>query len=400
MPVDQIDDAIELGLSRLGQVLQIDYSRFAQFSSITSEMRVTHCYMRERIAERLDLSALKIVPWHAANRIREGKIIQFLRLPDELPIDAVHQREYYRDNDVKSELVIPLMVGGMLHSMITFAVMTEYRQWPDELMQRLWLIGQIFANALSRKQNELSLRMQGEQIVRLGRVNLMGELVAAISHEINQPLSAICFNAQAGLHMHRDPHVPAAETKLLLNDILSDITRASDIVARVRSMYQMEQLKTKVASVNAAVQEVVQLIRGQMLRERVNVCMELSMDDLLVMIDRVQLQQVILNLMVNAIDAMKDITSERRLRISTSQSSKGTANIRVSDTGPGVDKEHRSKIFDSFFTTKCHGIGVGLAISRTIIESSHGKLRLIDVDEPGATFEIELPRSESVDDEQ
>jgi signal transduction histidine kinase len=395
LPLHKIDQQIEHGLQRLGQFLSVDRSSFAELSEDKPDMVVTHCYVAPGVAPFPAVAVDDVLPW-CASRIRRGQVIGYSRLPDELPAEAVAEREYCRQHGLKSSLAIPLKVGGALRCVITFATFGAYRDWSDELVERLWLVGEVFANSLARKRSEEETQHLREVLARMGRVTLLGELAAAIAHEINQPLCAIVSNAQACQRMLSKGHLEINEVRESLRDIASDSLRANEVVVRVRKMLEKRTLQRAPLRLGDAAAEVVAMIRAQVVRSGVEIALDFPPDLPPVLGDRVQLQQVVLNLALNAIDAMAALDRKsRRILIAAARDAGAGLLVTVRDSGPGIAPQHFASVFEPFFTTKPAGIGVGLAICRSIIESHGGKIWADSQPGCGAVFQFTLPIEQS-----
>lgn len=233
------------------------------------------------------------------------------------------------------------------------------------------------------------------ELNHVSRVATMGELAASIAHEVNQPLCAIINNAA---YCNRWLEKPAANLPDLeeMREAVSDITesgrRASEVIARIRTMLRKGEAVRARLDVNEIIHQVVSLMRNEALKRNVSLNMNLAPDLPAVFGDRVQLQQVILNLIINGFDAMNDVESEKReLRICSSLSEYDTVLVKVSDTGIGIDQINSQKIFDAFYTTKPHGLGMGLSICQTIIGAHGGRLWAGNDPGSGATFQFSLP---------
>jgi signal transduction histidine kinase len=247
--------------------------------------------------------------------------------------------------------------------------------------------------SLRRAEEELR-RMQGD-LAHVTRVMTMGELTASIAHEVNQPLSAIVTNASACLRWLAGDTPNLEEGREAARRIIRDGNRASEVVARIRALTKKTGTTKERLDLNDAIQEVVALAQGQVRRNRVVLRTELAGNLPPVLGDRVQLQQVVLNLVMNGIEAMSAVADRpRELLIRTQDgvgSTGGTGDqVRVSvrDSGVGLDPAGAEKIFDAFYTTKSEGMGMGLSISRTIVEDHGGKLWAMPSDGPGATFQF------------
>jgi PAS domain S-box-containing protein len=236
------------------------------------------------------------------------------------------------------------------------------------------------------------LRQVQADLAHLSRVTTMGELTASLVHEIRQPISAAMTNAKTCLRwLGRDqPDLP--EGREAAARIVKDVTRAADIMSRISSLFKKEALQRELVDVNELIREMIVLLRSEANRYAISIQIKLADDLPKVMADRVQLQQVFMNLMLNGIDAMKETTREGKLTI-TSQVEHGHVQVSVSDNGVGLRPEQADKIFKAFFTTKDNGTGMGLPISRSIIESHGGHLWATGIPGSGATFQFTLPAS-------
>lgn len=239
------------------------------------------------------------------------------------------------------------------------------------------------------------LRQAQAELERINRVSTMGELAASLAHEIRQPIAAALTNARTCLRwLDRDePDLP--EARAAVSRAAQDATRAAEIITRVRSLFQRAVPRRERTDVNAVVEDIVSMLRGEANRQAVAIRTELAPGLPGIMADRVQLQQVLMNLIVNGIDAMKGTAVPRELTITTRRDGLGCV-ISVADTGPGLSEEQAKRIFDAFFTTKADGTGMGLAISRSIVESHGGKLWAEDRPERGATFHFTVPLGSEV----
>jgi C4-dicarboxylate-specific signal transduction histidine kinase len=231
----------------------------------------------------------------------------------------------------------------------------------------------------------------------MARVTSLGALTASIAHEVNQPLSGIITNASACLRMLAadPPNIDgAADTA---RRTLRDGDRAADIVRRLRQLFARHDGPHEAVDLNEAAREVIALAHGDLQRRRVVLDTAFAEDLPPIAGDRVQLQQVILNLVVNAADAMAGVEDRpRRLEVRTAQDASERVTLTVQDAGVGVGPEAAARLFEAFYTTKPEGMGIGLAVSRSIIESHGGRLSAeANVDGPGASFVIDLPRQAS-----
>jgi C4-dicarboxylate-specific signal transduction histidine kinase len=241
-----------------------------------------------------------------------------------------------------------------------------------------------------QKRAEEALRQAQSDLARINRVTTMGELAASLGHELNQPISGTMTNANVCLRkLARDaPDLDGA--RAAVSRIVRDAQRAADIVVRIRGQFQRGTRNRDVIDMSEMIQETVALLRGEAAWHNISVRTELAPDLPPIGGDRVQLQQVAMNLIVNGIEAVKDIDGIRELVIKSRRAESGQILVSVSDTGPGFPPQLAERIFDPFFTTKPHGTGMGLRISRSIIESHGGRLWAEAALGRGATFYLKM----------
>jgi signal transduction histidine kinase len=229
------------------------------------------------------------------------------------------------------------------------------------------------------------------ELAHVNRFATAGELTASIAHEINQPLGAILTNAETAKAILTSPSPDIAELNEIVDDILKDDQRANEVIRRMRSLLKKAPFELKNLDFNNIVRETVEFISSLAVGRQIELVSVITPDALPILGDRIQLQQVILNLVVNGIDAMRDKPSENRIiSIRTSRFEK-FAKLSVSDLGPGIPEDKLKKVFEPFFTSKAEGMGMGLSIARTIIEAHGGLISAKNRDRGGATFGIRLP---------
>jgi NO-binding membrane sensor protein with MHYT domain len=247
------------------------------------------------------------------------------------------------------------------------------------------------ASLSEQKRAEEALRQARSDLARVNRVTTMGELTASLAHEVNQPIAAAVTNAHACLRWLAGDTPNIEKARAAAERIVQDGTRAADIIIRIRRLFSKDTSQRESVDVNEVIREMIVLLRSEATLHAISVRTELAADLPHVMGDRMQLQQVTMNLIVNGIDAMKDVGGTRDLDISSQRTENEQVMISVSDTGVGLPPEQADQIFNAFFTTKLHGIGMGLSISRSIIEAHDGRLWAADNSPRGASFHLLLP---------
>jgi C4-dicarboxylate-specific signal transduction histidine kinase len=274
------------------------------------------------------------------------------------------------------------------------------RQWPDELLPYLKQAGEIFANAVARKRKDEQLKRSEVQLEHLARISTMGHLASSIAHEVNQPLCAIVSNAQAALGFISGSPVEIDQAVAAIRDIIRDGKRSSEIIGRTNAMLRRHSIAFTLHNINQLVNDALPLIERYAALRRVDLKTSLAPNLPLARCDAVQMQQVLVNLIVNGVDAIPTNREERGwVKIETSLDA-GNENIRVrvSDNGKGLNGMDARRIFEPFFTSKSEGLGMGLAISRTIVETHGGRLWAEPDAVRGACFSFVLPtQTETLD---
>ena len=243
-----------------------------------------------------------------------------------------------------------------------------------------------------RKQAELETQRSRAEIAHLSRVAMLGELSGSLAHEINQPLAAILSNAQAGQRFLAHDDVDLNQIREILEDIVAADQRAGEVIRRLRVLLKKGELKHQPLHLNEVIQDILKLVRNDLLIHNITLRAEYSSKLPVIEGDRVQLQQVLLNLIMNAADAMANTASaEKRLLVRTERLDGNGIRVSVTDSGTGMAPEIVEHIFDPFFSTKPSGMGLGLKVCRTIITAHGGQLEGKNNPGRGATFHFTLP---------
>ena len=382
LSIADFDQEIQHGLRQVVDFLGVDRGSLIEFSRDGTTARSW------AIEEWMDVGGF---PWMTA-RLRSGDVVRFAQL-EQLPDEAAVDRRSYLSNRVKPQVAIPLQVSGIVVGGLVFGTVGAERARSDELLEQLHLLGEVFANALARKQGELEAQRLRQDLTHIGRVSALGELTASLAHELNQPLAAILSNAQAAERLLAAVAVPE-EVREILRDIVTDDRRASDVIRRLRALVKKGDLEFVPLDLNELIREVASLMRSDAISRGISLSLELAADVPTVRGDRVQLQQVVLNLVLNGLDAMHEPgAGERTLVIRTARDGADAVAISVQDAGTGIDEKTVDQLFQPLFTTKTEGLGMGLAIARTIADAHGGRMRAANNVTAGATFQFSLPVS-------
>ena len=518
----QVETEIDSALNQLQEFLDFDRSNFFEF---TADGSVTILASAARAGvERHPLGpAPAFLSWYLG-QVRGGKVMRVQSIED-LPPEAIEQIAYHRRVGIRSSLGLPLRVGGRTVGVITFASFHSTRKWPDDLIARLKVFGEVMAQALTRKRAETALQASEERwrsmfessnlgiavidenlhyaatntafqamlgytdyelqqltpldvtaeedlditqmrlnelqhgerrhyealkqfrrkdgaiiwghsyvsavrdggsrpkmfigtvidateakraqdalretqskLERVTRLTTVHAVTASIAHEVNQPLTAIVTSGHAALQWLRRSPPDVAKVAESIDQIISDGHRASRVVASVRTMFKKDEHAKVHLDVNKVIEEVLALLRGELNSRRVSVRTELSQELPWISAERVQLQQVVLNLVLNAGEAMDTMPAgARMLTIRSEACALNEVIIAVEDSGPGIDPKDTNRIFDAFFTTKPQGMGMGLSICRSIIESHGGRLWATARRPHGSIFYVKLLSTPSHD---
>jgi NO-binding membrane sensor protein with MHYT domain len=307
-------------------------------------------------------------------------------------------------------IVMGLAISGMHYTGMRAAIFTAHATMEDAhegaALDRTTLalaiagftlvdLAALFASVSKRKRADEVLRQTQADLAHIQRVTTMGELAASISHEVMQPLGAALTNAQAASRWLgvQPPDLDGA--RQALGGAVKDGLRAAEIIGRIRNLIKKEPLRKDALEVNDAIVEVVALTRGEVMRSNVSVQTQLTEGLPLIQGDRVQLQQVILNLIINAVEAMSGVSEgKRRLLIRTGKDASDGVLVAVQDSGPGLNPGSFERLFDSFYSTKPGGMGMGLSICRSIVEAHGGRIWATPNAGPGIIVQFTLPINE------
>ena len=381
--VVDFDREIQGGLRAVVDFLKVDRGSLIEFSQDGKEAR---CWAIEDWMDARDF------PWLTAC-LRRGDFVMVSRF-DELPEEAAMDRQSYLTYRVKPQVGLPLEAGGRVVGGLVFSTIGAERVAWDELKQQLHLLGEAFANLLSRKQAELEMQRLRQDLGHINRVATIGELTTSLAHELNQPLTAILSNAQSAQRILEADSVDLEEVREILTDIVEDDKRAGAIIHRLRGLLRKDSLEFTDLDVNELVGEVAALVRGDVALRHASLRLDLAPRLPRVRGDRVQLQQVVLNLILNGLDAMQEAAAGgRTLVLRTARESSAVVRVAARDFGTGINEADLGHIFQAFYTTKTTGLGMGLAIARSIVEVHGGQLDAENNPDGGATFSFTLPVS-------
>jgi PAS domain S-box-containing protein len=390
LPSGQVDEAIEKTQRLIVETLGLDRSTLWQIAEGRPSMILTHCWQRPgwpALPPHFETEGK--LPWAHA-KVAGGESFWFTSI-DDLPPEAAHDLESFRIHGPKSNVTIPLIANGQVFGALAFATLAKERKWRMDEIAELKMVAQIIANVLGRERADERSEQLRTEIAHSTRVAMLGELAAALAHELNQPLTAILSNAQAARRFIADGAIETDELRAILDDIIRDDKRAGDVIHNLRRMLNNTPAVPEACSLNDLVCEVAVFLNGEMLSQKIELRQTLAPALPRVQMAPVELQQVLVNLLLNAAQAMKDTPRDRRQIDIETRGGEGAVTVSIRDHGCGISLEQMSKVFEPFHTTKSAGLGMGLAICRRLIEAHGGRIEVGNHEAGGATFWFSLP---------
>jgi C4-dicarboxylate-specific signal transduction histidine kinase len=288
-------------------------------------------------------------------------------------------------------LTIPLIGNGHSFGALAFATLGEERDWREDELTELKLVAQIIGNVVGRQRAEMREEQIRAELAHAMRVATLGEMAATLAHELNQPLTAILSNAQAARRFIASGEIEPGELQAILDDIVRDDKRAGGVIHNLRAMVSKRPAVREPCCLNEIVKEVMELMNGQFIAEQIQVRSKLARALPRVNAARVELQQVLVNLLVNAVHAMENTAPDKRLIEVETCVGEDSIAVSIRDHGPGIPPERLEGVFDPFFSTKASGLGMGLSICRRIIENNAGRIEACNHADGGVSFTFHLP---------
>jgi signal transduction histidine kinase len=385
-PVHEIDGVIERWLREIVLALDIDRTTIWEFSD--NQLVVAHWWGRPGVKKLpRGLTGLRVSPWANA-KILAGEAIIYSNADDVADIEL---KQFAKTYGPTANVTLPFDAGGRIVGAMSFGRFRGPREWPPKLVRRLRVVGQIIASALDRKRTDLQARMREEEVTLAARRSTMGQLAASIAHELNQPLGAILSNVNALRRMVSTERLDPREAAAALSDIAEDTKRAGNIIRRVRALFKENNSLKAVLELGTLLSEVEGLLRSEAILRKVLLRIETAPSLPAVLGDRIQLQQCILNLVLNAFDAIGADTQRREVLVKAAQEQARWVTVSVRDTGRGIEPLVMGNLFEPFVTTKANGMGMGLLVTRSIVENHGGTIIGTSNPDVGATFTLTLP---------
>jgi FixJ family two-component response regulator/signal transduction histidine kinase len=392
-PRVQQDRVIEAGLRDLARAFGAERATLWRRLEGMIEFSKTHRWLAEGLPTPPDSVGARSTPWISAELVR-GSVVRFARHTD-LPPEAAADLPGLQALGIRATLAVPLTVAGVVVGALAFAMAREDREWPEALVPRVKLLGEVFASVLARQDAERREHEAQVQAAHAARVGTMGVFAASLVHELTQPLAASLANAEIAAELVAASPPDLDELRATIADIVADDRRAGELIQQLRRFLRRGEVQRAELAPHELVDEVLRLVATEATDKGIAVTLDFPSTLPKIMGDRVQIEQVLLNLLLNGFDAVAgNEAGSRRVSVRADATGAGVS-IEVADTGRGMDESILTSIFQPFFTTKPGGMGLGLSISRTIVAAHGGTLSVHSTPGSGTTFRIELPLQES-----
>ena len=379
-------------LRRVGEFLDVDYVGLLQIGEGGAGLQPTRQWMQPRASALAGACCVEKFP-AAFGRILAGERVVCHSI-ENLAADARADREAFRSYNLGSAVVLPLAAGGRILGAMSVVTLTA-RTWSEPELTQLELVAEVLSNDAARRQAEVEVQRTRQKLAHLARLSSMGELTASLAHQLSQPLTGILNNTQAALRYIDSGRATVPALREIIGDIEEDDRRASDVLRRVRDMVARTEWSPVPIDANTIVRDVGVLLASDALLRNVSVSLDFASEPLIVSGNKIDLEQVLLNVMTNAMDAVGDRPEGQRLvTVQTRRNGDGLVEIVVHDRGAGLPAGAEDQIFEPFVTTKPTGMGMGLAVARSLVDDHGGKIRAANHPSGGAVVTISLPIAE------
>ncbi len=386
---DERSSTIQSGLGAVARAFGAERAALLERVADGDEIAVTHRWHAEGMPERADSPDSSGLPW-IRGRLLANQTVHFARHAD-LPMEAASDLPALRDLGIRSAIMVPFAISGRTIGAISLASSREDREWPSELPPRMRLLGEVFATSLAQRAAERREQEAQAQAAHAARVGTMGMFAASLIHELTQPLAASLANAENAADLLRTPDPDIDELRAAVDDIVADDRRVRDLIQQLRRFLRRGQSERTDIDVGELVRDNVAILAGVAAERGIALTHDIAAGLPGLTGDRVQLQQVMLNLLLNALDAVESGGAASRRVSILARAADGEVGIEVSDNGPGMDEALAARVFQPFFTTKPDGMGLGLSISRSIVVAHGGRILVQSAPGRGTTFRVQLP---------
>lgn len=383
---DHIDLAIEETQRVFVEALDLDFSVVLQRTEREAATILTHLWARNRDVT-LPWQTLREedLPW-SHEKVLHGHTLSFSST-----IENLRDANGHRIPRLVSGVCMPLVVNGGIRGALAFGVLDLEQEWREDDIIELQMTAQFIGSIIGCQRAERREGQLRAELAHAMRVATLGEMAASLAHELNQPLAAILSNAQAARRFIANDAITTDELCEIIDDIVRDDKRAGGVLHNLRAMISKDPAVRELCCLNELATEVVDLMHAEMVREEIALRTNLRANLSPVEGARVELQQVLVNLLINAVQAMKDVPSRERILEIETLAESNMAIFSIRDHGQGIPPDRLLSIFEPFFTTKPTGLGMGLSICRRIVEGHGGRIQARNEETGGARFTVWLP---------
>jgi signal transduction histidine kinase len=390
VPVAELSSQIDRWIREIVLGHELDRGTLALVDPKSEKLVVRNSWSRDNIT-KLPVGMIldQRTPWFHQT-LKTGRPVALTNMT-EVKSEVGGNHKTFRRYIPKSSVTLPVRIDGVVTAALGFATLKKERSWPPRLLRRVQLVAEIFGNALERRRAAEENALLRYELNHVSRTAVVGELTASITHQLHQPMGAIMGNAEAIQSILENSAPDLQELRNAAADIVQDSLRATEIFRGLRAFFRKDQLERTTLDLGAVSGEVVRLVRSDALFRNVSLTFNNQSSLPRIVGDRIQLQQAILNLILNAFDAVSEC-EVRDVAISIEEDG-DEVRVAVRDSGRGIEPDMLTRIFEPFFTTKAGGMGMGLSIANSIIVAHGGRLRALRNVDRGATFQLSLPIS-------
>jgi signal transduction histidine kinase len=391
---DAVDREIETWLEKICVALDLDRSAVYERDAPDKDVRVTHTWVRPKFPPFPKNFDPEGPTKSSTDWVMRGNRLVWSR-PEEIPPKHEDVRKFVDRYGPKASALFPLWAGNRVIGGASFGRFRGARKWDPEVLHQLELAVRIFAHAIERKQAEAAARLAQEELALTQRRSIVAELIGSLAHELNQPLGAIMSNLGGLARLVSRGNSNPALALQAINNAMEDTRRASEIMRRVRSMFKGNQTEKVALNLGDLANDVVRMVAKEAVERDVAIRVDIQDSIPGIMGDQVLLQQCVLNLLMNALEACVEGKSEqKRITIGIARENSRAIVLSVSDNGPGIDESVAGRLFEPFVTTKGNGMGLGLLVTRSIVEQHGGKIDCESNADGGTDFILMLPIAE------
>jgi signal transduction histidine kinase len=387
----RVDDEIQLWLAKICLALGLDRSAIYERDAPGQPLRTTHTWLRENFPPFPKKYDPEKLASRTADYVMAGNQLVFSN-PAEIPFELSDAKRFVDRYGPKASAVIPMFAGDRVIGAASFGRFRSPREWHPRLLQQLAFVVRIFGRAIERKQAAIAAQAARAELAVAQRRSIAGELVGSLTHELNQPLAAILSNLEGAARLLSQGAAQPSIVYKAVKNAIRDAKRAGEIVRRIRGIFKGGETRKTAVNLHSLAQATAELMRNEAAFRRTTLRIDDSLSVPSTLADPLQIQQCIMNLLMNAVDATSQVkTGPREVTIRIAPERTGWIGLSVCDTGAGVAPAIASRVFEPFATTKPNGMGLGLLVTKSIIEGHGGRVWFNPNPDRGTTFTFTLP---------